>query len=289
MTDTLPLRIEHLSVVYASGDRRSEVLRDLSLEIRPGEVLGVTGEGGSGKSTLVEASVGILPPIAELEGTVEILGRPATAMSARERQQMRGAAVGTILAGGRALLNPMARVGDQIANVLRDHGIEKAAREKRTLDLLEEVGIPDAKRRMRAYPHELSGGMAQRIVIGMALACGPRLILADEPTRGLDVTIAADILDLLGRLIADKGASALIATRDLGIVAQHCTRIAVLRDGSLVDDVPVREFFPKPPSEYGRRLLEAEFSVLRARSAPPEPPATADPLVVSNAEEGEGQ
>lgn len=270
MSDT-PLRIDGLSVSYRSGDSRTEVLRGISLELGPGEILGVTGEGGSGKSTLIETSVGILPPVAEQTGTVEIFGSAAATMDARERQQMRGAVVGTILSGGRALLNPMARVGDQIGNVLRDHGVEKAARLERTLELLEEVGIPDVKRRVLAYPHELSGGMAQRIVIAMAIACRPRLILADEPTRGLDVTIAADILDLLGNLIADHGASALIATRDLGIVAQHCSRIAVLHEGRLIDDLPVREFFPKPPSEHGRRLLEAEYTVLRARSAGAEP------------------
>ncbi len=274
----VPLRIDDLSVAYVSGSRRAEVLRGVSLEVGPGEVLGVTGEGGSGKSTLIEASVGILPPIAEQRGTAEIFGRATTTLSSREQQAMRGASVGTILAGGRALLNPMARVGDQIANVLRDHGFDKAARRERTLELLDEVGIPDAKRRVRSYPHELSGGMAQRIVIAMAIACRPRLILADEPTRGLDVTIAADILDLLGKLISDHGASALIATRDLGIVAQHCSRVAVLHEGAIVDDLPVAQFFPEPPSEYGRRLLAAEFSVLRARSGA---------VAVANADQGE--
>jgi ABC-type glutathione transport system ATPase component len=261
------LRIAGLSVAYSSsGESRTEVLRNLSLAVAPGEVLGVTGEGGSGKSTLIEAAVGILPPVAEWEGTVEIDGRALDAGSARERQRLRGATVGTILSGGRALLNPMARVGDQIANVLRDHGADKETRRRRALELLEEVGIPDAKRRARSYPHELSGGMAQRIVIAMAIACRPRLILADEPTRGLDVTIAADILDLLGGLIAERGAAAVIATRDLGIVAQHCTRVAVLRDGAIEDDVAVGEFFPRPPSAYGRELLAAEYSILRARS-----------------------
>jgi peptide/nickel transport system ATP-binding protein len=272
-----PLRIEGLSVAYALADGPRRVLHDLSLEVGAGEVVGVTGEGGSGKSTLIEASVGLLPPAAEQQGVVEIFGRSPAAMSFRERQALRGATVGTILAGGRALLNPMARVGDQIANVLRDHGVDEATRDARMLELLEEVGIPDPERRARAYPHELSGGMAQRIVIAMAIACRPRLIVADEPTRGLDVTIAADILDLLGRLIADHGASAVIATRDLGIVAQHCTRIAVLRDGALVDDLAVAEFFPEPRSEYGRRLLAAEFSALHARD---------DALAVADADRG---
>lgn len=261
-----PLRIQGLSVSYAVAGGPRQALRDVSLQVGPGEVVGVTGEGGSGKSTLIEAGVGMLPTIAEHDGTVEIFGRSPGAMSFNEQQAMRGPIVGTILAGGRALLNPMARIGDQIGNVLRDHGVDEAARRERTLELLNEVGIPDPKRRARSYPHELSGGMAQRIVIAMAIACRPTLLVADEPTRGLDVTIAADILDLLGQLIADRGASAVIATRDLGIVAQHCTRIVVLREGEVVDDAPVGDFFPEPPSEYGRRLLAAEYSALQARS-----------------------
>jgi ABC-type glutathione transport system ATPase component len=267
----VPLRIDGLSVAYVSGrSSRSTALRELSIEVAEGEVVGVTGEGGSGKSTLIEASIGSLPPTAQHDGTVEIFGHDVSGLTSREQQTMRGATVGTILSGGRSLLNPMARIGDQIANVLRDHGADDADCRERVLELLEEVGIPDPRRRVHAYPHEFSGGMAQRIVIAIAIACRPKLILADEPTRGLDVTIAADILDLLGELIANHGATAVIATRDLGIVAQRCTRIAVMRDGTIVDDMPIGSFFPDPSSEYGRRLLEAEYSVLRARTGSPQ-------------------
>lgn len=259
-----PLVIKDLHVGYDQAEgARAEVLRGVSLELRAGEIVGLVGEGGAGKTSLLDAVVDLLPRDASMSGEIEIFGRDVLSLTERERQAVRGVEIGTIVAGGRSRLNPMARIGDQIANVLRDHGATKAEAKERTLELLGDVGIPDPKRRARAYPHELSGGMAQRIVIAIAIACSPRLIIADEPTRGLDVTIAADILDLIERLIVEGGATALIATRDLGVVAQYCTRTIVLDRGTIIEDASVPTFFAEPESAYGRELLAAEVEAIR--------------------------
>lgn len=260
--DGAPLRVRGLRIAYGADDR--EALRGIDLDVAPGEVVGVVGEGGSGKSSLVEAVVGLLGPSAHMGGTVEVFGLELASLPAAVTQQLRGTLVGTIVSGGRSRLNPMARVGDQIENVLLAHGATRRAARARTLELLDEVGIPDPQRRSRAYPHELSGGMAQRIVIAIAIAARPRLILADEPTRGLDVTIQAEVLELLGRLIVEYHACALLATRDLGIVAEHCSRVVVLRDGTVVESAPVAEFFQAPSASYSAELLAAEFDVLSA-------------------------
>ncbi|MXN17734.1 ATP-binding cassette domain-containing protein [Pseudooceanicola sp. GBMRC 2024] len=254
----LPLDIQGLSVTYGAA---RPALSDVTLRVAPGEVLGLVGDGGSGKSTLIDAAVGLLPAKAARQGAVRIFGQELEQLPAAERQRLRGTSVGTIVAGGRARLNPMARIGAQIEAVLLDHGRSRREAGERALQLLGDVGIPDPKSRFHAYPHELSGGMAQRAVIAIALACDPRLIIADEPTKGLDVTIQADILELLGRLIADLGATAVIATRDLGIVAERCSRVIVLEAGRMVEDQPVRDFFRAPLSQAGRSLLEAEHAI----------------------------
>ncbi len=257
--DAHPLRVDRLGVRYGTA---APALADISLSVAQGEVVGFVGDGGSGKSTLIDAAVGLLPRKAAMTGTVHIFGEELDSLPPTRRQELRGTSVGTIVSGGRARLNPMATIGDQIGAVLRDHGRSRRETNARVLELLAEVGIPDPRRRIDAYPHELSGGMAQRAVIAMALACQPRLIMADEPTKGLDVTIQADILELLGRLIADLGATAVIATRDLGIVAEQCSRVVVLDQGRIAEDQPVRDFFRHPLSAAGRSLLAAERAVL---------------------------
>lgn len=262
----LPLSVCGLSVSLTTFKRRIDVLRDVSLRVGPGEVVGVVGEAGSGKSTLVNAIVGTLPQIATRSGEAHVFGRDLSALPFAEAQAMRGVRVGTILSGGRSLLNPMARAGDQIAAVLRDHGVPKRDAGVRAVAMLRSVGIPDPDRRARSYPHELSGGMAQRVVIAVALCLRPQLIVADEPTQGLDVTIQAEVLDLLSSLIEEAGASALIATRDLGIVAQRCTRVAVLGGGRVVEDSPVEEFFLDPKETYSTELLAADRRVSDLRA-----------------------
>lgn len=262
---TRPLTLTDLSVTYGKG---RPALEGITLSVDQGEVVGLVGDGGSGKSTLIDASVGLLPFKAAVTGRVEIFGQELDGLPPTERQRQRGTAVGTIVSGGRARLNPMARIGTQIEAVLTDHGWTRKDANDRALELLQEVGIPDPRSRIDAYPHELSGGMAQRAVIAIAIACKPRLIMADEPTKGLDVTIQADILELLGQLIDDMGATAVLATRDLGIVAERCSRVVVLQEGRIVEDQPVRDFFRQPRTEYARGLLAAERAVLSAAAAP---------------------
>lgn len=251
------LRVDDLRVVYRTYNRTTYALKGISMTMQSGDVVGIVGEGGSGKSTFVNAIVDLLPVQATAEGFVRVLGRDLRTLSFKDQQVMRRRDLGVILAGGRARLNPMARVGDQIANVLRSDGKAKSDASARAVELLAEVGIPDPSRRARAYPHELSGGMAQRIVIAMALAARPKFIICDEPTAGLDVTIATEVFDLIGRLIDEVGAGALIVTRDLGIVAERCTRVAVLEAGALAEDTSVRSFFASPSSAHGQALLEA--------------------------------
>ncbi len=264
-----PLELRDLTVTVKTYSRTVEVLTGIDMTVGPGEVVGVVGEAGSGKSTLVNTIVGTLPTVAERGGHALVFGRDLASLPFAQAQAMRGTRIGTVLSGGRSRLNPMARAGDQIASVLRDHGVPKREAGAQAVDMLRAVGIPDPDRRARAYPHELSGGMAQRVVLAVALCLRPHLIVADEPTQGLDVTIQAEVLDLLSALIRDAGASALIATRDFGIVAERCDRVAVLGGGRVVEDSPVATFFAHPEQEYSRELLAAERRVSNLAAAVP--------------------
>ncbi len=256
------LNIEKLSVRFGAR----EVLRDVSFELRSNEILGIVGETGAGKSVLAQALVGLLPGGGTVSGgAVRFGGRALAEMTERERQQLRGGTISLIGTNAKALLDPVERLDTQIARVLRAHrGRTRRAAWRETVELLGGVGIVDAAERARAYPHELSGGMAQRVVIAMALITRPDIILADDATLGLDATVQVQVLDLLVARSRELGVSVILITHDLGIVAHYCDRVAIMRDGGVEELRPVQGFLTRPRTAYSESLLKAA----RARPVP---------------------
>ena len=244
-------------------------LKGIDLQIAPGEFIGLVGESGLGKTTLARAAMGLIPPPGRIDrGQVLFEGRDLNRLDAGVRRAVLGRHLTMVIANPRAELNPVIAVGRQIANVAFHHlGITRAEADRVALDMLRAVRIPDPERRFRAYPHELSGGMAQRVVIATALVCSPRLVISDDATSGLDVTVQAQVLELLQRLVADKGASALFISRDIAIIAHFCSRIAIIYAGEIVELASTSAFFARPAHPYSIMLLAA-FShspALRAR------------------------
>ncbi|WP_368417366.1 ABC transporter ATP-binding protein [Falsiroseomonas sp.] len=233
-------------------------LRGIDLRVAPGEALGLVGESGCGKSVTWLAALGLLPAQARIEGSVtlggeELIGAPASVL-----ERVRGRRIAMIFQDPASSLNPVHRVGRQITEALALHrgltGGAARAEAKRLLDL---VGIPDAARRLDAYPHEFSGGQNQRVMIAMALAGQPEMLVADEPTTALDVTIQAQILDLLGSLRRDFNMALVLISHDLGVVAETCDRVAVMYAGRIVEEAPVARLFDHPAHPYTRGLLGA--------------------------------
>ncbi|WP_420113238.1 ABC transporter ATP-binding protein [Pseudactinotalea sp.] len=247
------LTIEGLSVTAeATG---AEILTDVSLEIAPGEIVGLVGESGSGKSMTSFAAMGILPRgVRQTAGRFTVDGEDVT--DAAERSVASRFAM--IFQNPRDSLNPLMRVGEQIARIAILHqGMSRGQARTAAAEMLERVHIPDAERTARAYPHQLSGGMCQRVMIAMALACRPRLLIADEPTTALDVTVQARILDLIVELTEETGCGVLLVTHDLGVVAETCDRLNVLYRGSLAETGPVAQVLSSPQHTYTRYLLES--------------------------------
>ena len=233
------------------------ILQGVDLELAPGEVLGIVGESGSGKSMLALSLMGLLPqPLAVRAGqawwgTKELFGLPPA-----QRRALRGGEMAMIFQEPMSSLNPVMRVSQQLGEVLRWHrGLEGAAAREEALQLLRRVEMPDPPRQLDSYPHELSGGMRQRVMIAMALAGRPRLLIADEPTTALDVTIQAQILELLRRIQRDDGMAVLLITHDLGVIAQMCDRVAVMYAGRIVEHGAVLDIFDRPGHPYTQGLL----------------------------------
>jgi peptide/nickel transport system ATP-binding protein len=255
MADPL-LDVQHLSVTFGGP---SPAVDDVSFQIASGETLGLVGESGSGKSVTAFSILRLLqPPGRIVGGSVHFLGHDLLTLTEREMREVRGAGISLIFQEPMTALNPVMRVGDQIAEALLVHG--KASRSEareRAIELLEAVKIPDATHRVRDYPHQLSGGMRQRVMIAIALACRPPLIMADEPTTALDVTIQAEVLDLLRELKARYNLALLLITHDFGVIAEMADRVAVMFKGQLVEQGPVREVLRHPTHDYTRNLLAA--------------------------------
>ncbi|MGH3040911.1 MAG: ABC transporter ATP-binding protein [Gaiellaceae bacterium] len=235
------------------------LLDDVSFDIRSGEAVGVVGESGSGKSLLVQSLLMLdAEGLERISGQLVYRGKDLALADSDAIHSLRGKAIAPILPNARSQLNPLVRVGDFMAAVIDpEKKLDFEDVFRRAVRALETVGITDADRRLEAYPHELSGGMAQRVCIALALIHDPDLIVADEPTSGLDVTVQRQVLDLMAARSRERGAAQLIVTRDLGIVAHYCQRVAVLREGRIVELAPTVELFTRPRHPYTQRLIEA--------------------------------
>ena len=274
------LVVEDLAVSFGRAGRRVRVLDGISFAIEPGEILGVVGESGSGKTVTALALARLLGEQGTIErGRILLDGRDLTALSAEEMTDVRGRDLAMIFQEPMTSLNPLLRAGFQVAEVLMEHlGLARAEAMRRAVGLLDQVGIADAARRAEAYPHQLSGGMRQRVMIAMALACKPKLLIADEPTTALDVTIQAQILALLRDLRDRTGAAILLITHDLGVIAETVDRVLVMYAGEIVEEAPVERLFAAPAHPYTRLLLRSIPSVEAKRrtleaiaGAPPSP------------------
>lgn len=251
------LDITDLKVHFMTYEGVAKALNGVDLVINRAEIVGLVGETGSGKSVLASAILNAVRfPGRVVGGEVRIEGRDLLGLRDDELRAIRGAQVSLIGTNPRSKLNPLLRVGPQIADIIQAHeAVGRQAALTRAIELLATVGINDPQRRARAYPHELSGGMAQRVLIAMALAGSPRLLIADEATNGLDVTVQRQVLDLIRDKVRERQSSALIITHDLGIVAQYCQRAAIIYAGQIVEEAPVRELFRNPRHPYTISLL----------------------------------
>ena len=237
--------------------RAVRVVDDVSFAIGRGEVLALAGESGSGKSVTALSILRLVPPEGRISaGSIRFEGRELLSLDERELRRVRGARIGFVFQEPMTALNPVFTVGGQIAEALEVHGVAKgAAARARAVELLDAVRIPEPARRARDFPHQLSGGMRQRVLIAAAIACRPSLVIADEPTTALDATVQADILDLLGAMREEFGLSLLLITHDLGIVARLADRAAVMYAGRIVEIGPAREVLASPHHPYTRGLL----------------------------------
>ena len=253
------LELEDVRVDYTRGDGSSvSAVAGVSLTLEAGETLGLVGESGCGKSTLAAAVMGLLPTGAVTGGSARFDGRELGALTAEQRRQLRGDRMAMIVQEPQSALDPSYSAGSQVAETIRAHrDVSRAAAKARAIELLEEIGIPAAAERYGDPPHRLSGGMRQRAVIAAALANDPALLIADEPTTALDVTIQAQVLRLLAEARERHGMGMLLITHDLGVVAQVCDRVGVLYAGQLVELAPARELFAAPRHPYTRALLAA--------------------------------
>ena len=253
------LAVHDLTIHFDTDEGVVQAVDGAALRIAPGEVVGLVGESGSGKSVTALAILGLLrPPARVVSGRIEFDGRDLRALSEEDLRAVRGSQISMVFQSPRTSLNPVLTVGHQIERLLARHrGSERGPARERAVAMLREVGIAEPERRAGQYAHQLSGGMCQRVMIAMALATSPRLLIADEPTTGLDVSIAAQILELLRDLGRRTGAAILLITHDLGVVARLCDRVAVMHAGQTVEWAAVRGLFHAPAHPYTRALLRS--------------------------------
>jgi len=253
------LRVEDLRVQFKTQRGIVHAVNGISFEIRPGETLGLVGESGCGKSVTALALLGILARNARVvSGSAQFGGRDLLQLSQRELRSVRGKEIAMIFQDPMTSLNPVLTVGRQIREALETHfGMDRKAGQARAVELLELVGIPNARARVDDYPHQFSGGMRQRAMIAMALACEPKLLIADEPTTALDVTIQAQILDLLAELVSERDTALILITHDLGVVAGTCERVNVMYAGMFMEIAPADDLFANPRHPYTLGLLQS--------------------------------
>jgi peptide/nickel transport system ATP-binding protein/oligopeptide transport system ATP-binding protein len=254
------LSVRNLRTVFGTMQGDVTAVDDVSFDVAPGEVLGIVGESGSGKSVTALSIMGLLPqpPGRVAGGEILFEGRDLLKLPKSEMRRMRGSAIGMIFQEPMTSLNPVFTIGDQITETIRVHErIGAAAARVRGIEMLEKVGIPSPQRRIDDFPHQLSGGMRQRVMIAMALSCSPKLLLADEPTTALDVTIQAQILDLLRDLQREMGMAIVIITHNMGVIAEFADRVAVMYAGRIAEEGPVGRIFDAPTHPYTAGLLSS--------------------------------
>ena len=252
------LSVRDLRVTFGSARGALTAVDGVDLDVRPGEVLGIAGESGSGKSVTLRAILGLVRQPGQVSGQVFWRGRDLRTLPEGQLRKVRGGEIGIIFQEPMTALNPVLTVGMQILENLKEHThLDGAARKKRAIELLDHVGIPAAQSRLDDYPHQFSGGMRQRAMIAIALASNPKLLLADEPTTALDVTIQDQILKLILRLRSEMNLSVVLVTHDLGVIAQTCDRLAVMYAGRVVETGPVTALFREPRHAYTLGLLNS--------------------------------
>ena len=253
------LSVKNLSTEFPVKKGIVRAVEDVSFDVDAGEILAIVGESGSGKSVTSLSVMGLLAEPGHVAGgSMEFEGKDLVTLSEREYRELRGNDMAMIFQEPMTSLNPVYRVGNQIVEAIRTHEkVSKAEAKDRAVDLLRKVGIPSPEARINDYPHQMSGGMRQRVMIAMALACNPKLLIADEPTTALDVTIQAQILDLLRRLRDDTGMAVLLITHDLGVVSETADRVVVMYCGQVVEEAEVRTLFDHPMHPYTLGLLKS--------------------------------
>jgi len=253
------LEVQNLTTNFHIGVGCVQAVRHVSFHLDAGESLGIVGESGSGKSVTMMSIMDLLPPYADIKAdSIRFDGREMTSMNASEFRKVRGNEIGMIFQDPMTSLNPLYTVENQIAEPLRIHrGMSKVEARTAALELLRRVEIPNPEERLKQYPHELSGGMRQRVMIAAAIACHPKLVIADEPTTALDVTIQAQVLDLLNHLKNESNTSIIMITHDLGVIASMCSRILVMYGGIICEQGTVREIFYEPKHPYTWGLLRS--------------------------------
>ncbi len=263
------LVVDELRVRLRTARGEADAVRGVGFSLARGETLGLIGESGCGKSLTALALMGLLPEGATVRGSVRFAGRELVGLPERELCAIRGDRIGMVFQEPMTSLNPLHTVGRQVAEPLRLHrGLDAAPARAEAIRLLDRVGLPDARRRVDAYPHQLSGGPRQRATIAMALACGPDLLIADEPTTALDVTIQGQILDLIADLVAERGMALILISHDLGVIAENVERMLVMYGGTVVERGPTREVFRAMAHPYTRGLFGARPRLGGDRAVP---------------------
>jgi oligopeptide transport system ATP-binding protein len=277
------LDVRDLKVQFRVDAGTVAAVNEVSLALMPGETVGIVGESGSGKSQILLAIMGLLAKNGKADGSVKLRGQEILGLRDDALDRFRGAAMSMIFQDPMTSLNPFLRVSTQLTEVLVKHrGMGQAEATRLAVDMLDQVRIPDAKKRIRQYPHEFSGGMRQRVMISMALLCQPSILFADEPTTALDVTVQAQILDLIKDLTASMGTTVVLVTHDLGVVASICDRVIVLYGGRIMESGPAESLFADPRHPYTRGLLDSmprldETTHGALHTIPGQPPSLALP------------
>ncbi|MGB3376784.1 MAG: ABC transporter ATP-binding protein [Microbacterium sp.] len=268
MDDTPLLSVRDLKVTFRGQGGVREVLHGISFDVFPGETVAIVGESGSGKSTTASAIVNLLPGTGRIsDGSITLEGRELTTMRSREMEQVRGRDIGFVPQDPMSNLNPVWSIGFQVKEAIRANGLAQGRAEvrRRAIEVLQQAGLADAEKRLHQFPHQFSGGMRQRALIGIGLAADPRLLIADEPTSALDVTVQRVILDHMASLTRESGTSVLLITHDLGLAAERAEKIIVMNQGEIVESGPSRQILEDPQHPYTQRLVAAAPSIASHR------------------------